>query len=98
MPSLTSHVRPNKSCLFNLSGAVAIPCPEWQKMAGFRRTEKMPSILSTGTYFILRNKKMFFLCILAKSQPGREDAIFCVTLDSFVLIWTKENSLAFKAQ
>ena len=82
MPSLTSHGRPNKSCLFNLSGAVAIPCPGWQKLAGFRRKQKI-NFFDEHT-FHTSQQKMFLMCILPKSQPGQKETIFRLTLDSFV--------------
>ena len=84
MPSLTSHGRPNKSCLFNLSGAVAIPCPGWQKLAGFRRTQKMPSILSSDAYFLLICDKR--RCFFAYIQNCNKKGIFYLVLPSVYLV------------
>ena len=34
--------------------------PGWQKLAGFRRTQKISSILSSDAYLLIQNKKSFF--------------------------------------
>ena len=46
--------------------------PGWQKLAGFRRAQKKPSILSSDAYLLIRDKKLcFFFRVIPKLQQKR---------------------------
>ena len=65
-------------------------------MAGFHRTQNMPSILSSGGYLLIRDKNVAFACI---TKIATENIVFARSgIKIFIRVQTKESCFAFQAQ
>ena len=80
---LSAQVHKSSQEAFSVN--LAHPWPAgWQKLASFRQAQKMPSILSSDAYLLIRDKKnVVFFRVLPKLQ---QKGSFYLVLPSFYLV------------